>query len=149
MRTSIILYLVLVCTASVVEAEKYATLTFYGASDASAAVALSDGKFLAADDENNVQPIYINGQTGRTSGKKQASMKAGRKLSMILFLIAVFIGIISLLIGAASIAVPMLLVIGILGFVLALIIGLGSAVPMIVVWQFNKDNQSKTIGYFS
>ena len=101
------------------------------------------------DDEKNIQPIYINGQTGRTSGIKQASMKAGRKLSLILLSIAIIFFIISLITAAASLAVPLLLVLGILGFVLTLVIGIGAVVPIVLVWQFNRDHKSKTIGYFT
>jgi hypothetical protein len=58
MRISVLLFLGLVCTASVVEGKKYEMLTFYGTSDASAAVAISDGKFMTADDENNLLRVY-------------------------------------------------------------------------------------------
>jgi hypothetical protein len=101
------------------------------------------------DDDKNIQPIYINGQTGRTSGIKQASMKAGLKLSLILLSITLVLFIISLITTAASIAVPLLLVLGILGFVLALVIGIGAAGPIILVWQFNRNKKSNTIGFFT
>jgi hypothetical protein len=101
------------------------------------------------NDENIIQPIFINGQTGRMSGVKWASMKAARKLSLILLIIALLIFVISLLAVAASFAVPLLLVLGILAFALSLVIGIGSAVPVILVWQFNRNLKSKPNGFFA
>ena len=39
-------------------------LVFRGASDASAAVAISNDTFIVADDENNVLRVYRTGQAG-------------------------------------------------------------------------------------
>ena len=101
------------------------------------------------DKDNNIQPIFINGQTGKISGVKQASMKAGRNLSIILFSIALVMFIVSLIAVTASFVMPLFLVLGILAFAVSLVFGTGSIVPFILVWQFNRNHKLKNNGFFT
>ncbi|MHC4629429.1 MAG: DUF3616 domain-containing protein, partial [Planctomycetota bacterium] len=63
----IVLFLVPVCSPATfagVSGPSARELVFCGASDASAAVAISRDMFIVADDENNVLRVYRRGQAG-------------------------------------------------------------------------------------
>jgi len=65
---SVLLVLLLVCRAANSTEDGCSTQqvsVYYGTSDASAAVAISDKMFVVADDENNVLRVYKTGQTCR------------------------------------------------------------------------------------
>jgi len=92
------------------------------------------------DDEKNVQPVLIHGETGQVSGARRASMQRAQRMAGILVGVALVIFLISLLASAAALALPPLLALGVAGIVLAVIIGLGAIIPLGVVWQFNRSH---------
>ena len=94
------------------------------------------------DDDGRPQVIMINGQTGKISGKSPASMKLGQKAALTVLIVAVIIFLLSLLLSAASLLLPALLAIGVIGLVVALIVGLGSIIPIATVWWFNRSQLS-------
>jgi hypothetical protein len=91
------------------------------------------------DDEGKPQVIWINGQTGKISGTRRASMKQAQRAALTVLATAVVIFLLSLLGTAASLFLPVLLSIGVFGLVVALIIGLGSIIPITAVWWFNRS----------
>ncbi len=90
------------------------------------------------DDDNRPQPILLNGQTGRLSGARRASMKRAQTTALWMLLAAAAVFGISVLLGLVGVAVPPLLVVGGLGVFVAFVIALGAIVPVWQVWQFNK-----------
>ncbi len=90
------------------------------------------------DAEKVAQPVFIHGQTGQISGVRRASMKRGQRMSLIILVIAVLIFLLSIILAIASVALPILLVIGVFGFAIALLTAAGAVVPIALVWQFNR-----------
>jgi hypothetical protein len=101
------------------------------------------------DAEKVAQPVFIHGQTGQISGVRRASMKRGQRLSLIILVIAVFIFLLSIVLAVASVALPILLVIGVLGFAIALLTAAGAVVPIVLVWQFNRRQKAGRSPYFT
>lgn len=101
------------------------------------------------DAEKVAQPVFIHGQTGQIRGVRRASMKHGQRMSFIILVIAVFIFLMSIILAVASVALPILLVIGVLGFAIALLTAAGAVLPIALVWHFNRRQKSGPPRYFS
>lgn len=101
------------------------------------------------DAEKVAQPVFIHGQTGQISGVRRASMKRGQRMSLIILVIAVLIFLLSIILAVASVALPIFLVIGVLGFAIALLTAAGAVVPIALVWQFNRGKKAGRSPYFS
>ena len=67
------------------------------------------------DDDRQPQPVWINAQTGKFSGKRRASSKRATRTSLILLSVAALIFVISLALVAAAALAPLLLAVAILG----------------------------------
>ncbi|MBN1992887.1 MAG: hypothetical protein JW953_09285 [Anaerolineae bacterium] len=91
------------------------------------------------DDEQQPQPILIHGQSGYLSGPRRASMKRAQQTALIIVGVAIAIFILSLLLGIASIFMPPLLMVAIIGLIIALIVGLLAIAPLAIAWQFNRS----------
>lgn len=91
------------------------------------------------DDNKQAELVLLHGQTGRVSGKRQASMNRAKKTALGVLLASVLFFLFSILIASASLFFPALLAIGMLGFVISLIVGLGAVVPIATVWWFNRN----------
>ncbi len=91
------------------------------------------------DDESHPQPVFINGQSGHLSGVRSASMKRAQQTALWILGAALLICLLSVIVGVAGIFFPPVLIIGVIGFILAVIIGLGAIVPIAVVWNFNRN----------
>ncbi len=94
------------------------------------------------DDEGHPQPVLIHGQNGRIHGARRASMKRGQKAAFTLLAVAVILFLVSLLVAAASMLLPVLLALGVLGLMAALLVGLGAIYPLAAVWWFNREHGS-------
>jgi len=101
------------------------------------------------DAEKVAQPVFIHGQTGQIRGVRRASMKLGQRMSLIILIIAVLIFLLSIILAVASVALPILLVIGVLGFAIALLTAAGAVVPIAMVWQFNHRQKTGRSPYFT
>jgi len=101
------------------------------------------------DAEKVAQPVFIHGQTGKIMGVRRASMKHGQRMSLIILVIAVLIFLLSIILSVASVALPILLVIGVFGFAIALLIAAGAVVPILLVWQFNRRQKAGRSPYFT
>ena len=95
------------------------------------------------DDANKPQPVLVHGQTGKTSGLRQASYKRAQRSSITLILTAGILFMVSLLAWTFSILLPPISTIGVLGMVAALLVGFGSVIPLATVWWFNKNQTGK------
>jgi hypothetical protein len=93
------------------------------------------------DDDQNPQPVLINGHSGEISGERRASLKRGRQASLIILGIALCLFLASLLLSAASVLFPPLLAIGGIGLFAAVLVALGAVIPVAVVWQFNRSQR--------
>ena len=94
------------------------------------------------DDENHPKVILIHGQSGRVSGERRASMKRAQRTSLIFLIVALVIFVIGLLVAAASLVSPDLLVYGGIGILLALFIALSAVVPVGMAWSFNRSQSN-------
>ena len=90
------------------------------------------------DDDDNPQVILIHGQTGRLSGEQKASMRKARQLSLVIFLVAIAVFLLSLIVVFASMLVPPLLVLGGIGIFISIIIALSAIIPVGMAWHFNR-----------
>jgi hypothetical protein len=91
------------------------------------------------DDDQQPQGLLIHGQNGQISGTRRASMKRATRSALTILGIAALIFILGLVLAGASLAVPPLLVPGILGLTLGLLVGLGAIVPMVRAGWFNRS----------
>lgn len=86
------------------------------------------------DDDQNPQPVLIQGQTGQLSGSKRPSMKRARRAALIIVAVAVVIFALSLVIGLASLYFRSLLPVAGVGMIIALLVGILAITPMVMVW---------------
>lgn len=91
------------------------------------------------DDERQPQQVLIHGQSGRIHGKRRASLQRAQTAALTTLAVAVVFFLLSLVLTALGVAIPPLLVIGGIGLVVALLVGFGALIPLIMVWQFNRS----------
>jgi hypothetical protein len=90
------------------------------------------------DDDGVPQRILLNGETGRLYGVKRGSLARAGRVSLTIGIVALIIFMMSLLMALLSALMPPLLLLGILGALLAVVIGAGAVVPLARVWAFNR-----------
>ena len=90
------------------------------------------------DDEGQPQPVLVNGQSGRISGARRASMKRAQRASLITLGVGILLFIISMVVLAVGLGLPPVLPVGIIGLVVSLIVGLGAIYPIATAAWFNK-----------
>ena len=91
------------------------------------------------DDDGQTQKVMIHGQTGQLTGQKRGSMKRAQKASLNLLIAAGVIFIIGLILTAIAVILPPLFALaGILLFV-AILIGVGTVIPIWRVWVYNRN----------
>jgi hypothetical protein len=83
--------------------------------------------------------VLINGQTGQLYGAKRGSMQRAQRVALIVGVIALALFFISLVVGLAGLLFPPLFVVGIIGVIVALLVGVGATVPLLRVWRFNRQ----------
>lgn len=92
------------------------------------------------DDEGKPQSLLVNGQTGKLSGLNRASLKRAKRLSFTLLMVAAIIFLLGILGSTASVVFPPFIILGIIGFVIALIVGFSALVPLGIVWKINRNS---------
>lgn len=91
------------------------------------------------DDEGEPQPIFLNGQSGRISGSRRASMRRARRIALSLGIAAAVVLFIALLLGLAGLFLKTaLLTPAGVGLGLAFLLLLGALAPVLIVWRFNR-----------
>jgi hypothetical protein len=96
------------------------------------------------DDKQKPISILINGQNGKVSGIKYASMKRAQQTAAIILIVGVVLFLLSLIIAIISVFFPPTLMIGLIGIMIALIVATAATLPLLIVWWFNK-NQSTSL----
>lgn len=91
------------------------------------------------DDEKIPHLVLLNGQSGKLTGKRKASMRQAQKASIWILLAALILFLVSLAISAAAITLPALFVIGGLGVFMAILVGLMAIIPIAIVWRINRQ----------
>jgi hypothetical protein len=92
------------------------------------------------DDEERPYPLLIHGQTGRLSGRRQASMRRARRTTLTIAAVALALFIVSLLLAGASLLAEQLFIVAVCGVLLSILLGVLSLIPRGRVWQFNRTN---------
>jgi hypothetical protein len=92
------------------------------------------------DDDKKPQPVYINGQTGQTSGMRRASMKRAQRTTLLILAVALVLFLISAALALVGVAVPVLLPVGGVGALIAILVALGAIIPLGLAWQFNRSS---------
>lgn len=95
------------------------------------------------DDERKPCMLYINGQTGRVSGAKRASMQRASRTTLALLAAAFVIFLAGLLAILAGALAPFLAPLGAIAMTIALALGLGSMIPLVIVWGYNQSQKSR------
>lgn len=90
------------------------------------------------DDEGALQPILIHGQSGRLSGRRRASLKWARRLSLPLAALAAVFLALSLLAALAGLVWPELVPLAVAGLLAAVATGLLAPMPLLSAWNFNR-----------
>ena len=94
------------------------------------------------DDEGGIQPVLINGQSGKVSGTRRSSVKRAQRTAWIILFVAIITFAISLIVTVLGIVAPLLLPIGGIGLAISVFIGAGAVLPLTVAWQFNRSQRS-------
>lgn len=94
------------------------------------------------DDNQQPQSVLIHGRSGQISGQRRASMKRAGRVALIIVSVAFIIFSLSLILGLVSFWLRPLTLLAIVSLLAALIIGMLAITPIIMVWQFNR-NQTK------
>lgn len=92
------------------------------------------------DDDQKVQPVMINGQSGRISGVRRASMKKAKQVSGFILLAALILFVVSLSSLVLAPLLPMLVAISAIGVAVSFAIGLAALLPILIVWMFNRSS---------
>jgi hypothetical protein len=92
------------------------------------------------DDKGLPCLILINGQSGELTGMRRASVKRAQIVSIWLLISAIIAFIIGAGLSIVSLALPPVLILGIIGMIFAFLLGIGAVIPIITVWWFNRKN---------
>ncbi|MFN2176381.1 MAG: hypothetical protein ACK2U3_10570 [Anaerolineales bacterium] len=92
-----------------------------------------------SNEEGDLLPVMIQGQTGKIFGIRRASMKKAKRISLILIAFSAGLFLLSALILAGSITFPIFLVFSIIGFLFSILFCLGASIPVLLVWNFNRN----------
>ena len=91
------------------------------------------------DDDGRPHTLFIHGQSGRLSGQRRASMKRAQKSAIWLAAVGLIVSVISLLLVAATVVLPPILILGGIGLVVGLAFLLSACIPLIMVWSTNRN----------
>ena len=97
------------------------------------------------DDEGVAQRILLNGQTGQLYGVKRGSAARAQRRALTIGVVALVIFALSLVVALLGLLLPPLVIVGILGAVLALLIGAGALIPIGRVALFNRRHSDTPV----
>ena len=95
------------------------------------------------DGEGQAHALLVHGQTGRIHGPRRASMRRARRVSLVVGLVALVILALGMAMVAAGLMVPPLAALGVVAVLVALVVGIGALVPMLLAWQFNRGQEAQ------
>jgi hypothetical protein len=95
------------------------------------------------DDDGAWQPVLIQGQSGHLSGRRRASLKRARRLSIPLAAVAAVFLALSLLVALAGLVWPELVPLAVAGLLAAVAAGLLAPLPLLVAWNFNRAEEEE------
>jgi len=98
------------------------------------------------DDEGQIHPILVNGQSGHINGLRMASQKKGKHLAGLLAIIAAAMLVMAVLIFVLGIALPPIQLLGVVLFLLGVLVGIGALVPLILPGQWNRREAERNGG---
>ncbi|MBN2001967.1 MAG: hypothetical protein JXA21_01315 [Anaerolineae bacterium] len=91
------------------------------------------------DDNQQPQRILVNGQTGKVSGARRASMQRAQRVSLIVGIVAAIFFVLGLGLSILGLAMPPLIIAGIAILVVAFGGGLvGALIPILIAARFNR-----------
>jgi len=91
------------------------------------------------DDEQQPQPVFISGQSGRVSGARRASMQRAQRAALIIAAIAALLFLLGLVLGVVGLMLPPLIAVGIVLAMLSFMGGVvGALIPIVRVSRFNR-----------
>lgn len=96
------------------------------------------------DDDGIVRRVYVHGQTGSLHGERRASMKKARRWAATIAICAAVLFLLSLMLAAAGYFLPDVLPLAILGFVVALGVGILAFLPPLLAWLMNHQQKPLT-----
>ncbi len=92
------------------------------------------------DDAGEPQAVLVNGCSGQISGKRRASMQRAQRTSLVISVIAALLFALGLCLGVTGLAVPPLIIVGIVVALAAFVAGIvGASIPIIRASRFNKQ----------
>ena len=91
------------------------------------------------DDDNVPQVMLVNGQSGRLYGIRKASMKRARQTSLVIVAVAVALFLLSIALVLVSLLLPPMLIFGGIGVFSSIVLGISAVIPIVMVWQFNNQ----------
>ncbi len=95
------------------------------------------------DDKGNSIPVRVNEQTGAVSGAKRASMKNARRLSLLFGGVAFLTFLFALVIMLLTQLVNTLAWLAAISLAVTLVFALAAPIPIIIAWQFNRQQAEK------
>lgn len=94
-------------------------------------------------DDGKLIPVRVNGQSGFVSGIKRASMKRARVWTIALGVVAFVAFLLTVLLGIAGALYDAFVLLALLVLGVTFLLCLAAPAPLIVAWQFNRQNQEK------
>ena len=91
---------------------------------------------------DEIWPVLINGQSGKVSGVRRASMQKARTASLGLGVAALLAFLIGALLAAAGLALPPLAAVGSILLVLGVVLAVLAPIPAVAVWAFNRRSRA-------
>lgn len=96
-----------------------------------------------AGDDGKWIPVRVNGQSGYVSGVKRASMKRARVWSIVIGALALVAFLLTVLLGIAGALNDTFVFPALLVLVVTFLLCLAAPAPLIMTWQFNRQNAEK------
>jgi len=95
------------------------------------------------DDDGGPRMIYVNGQTGQVWGHRRTSLRRAQTAALISAGVALLFFVLSLLAFLLAVAVPPVVVLGVIGLLAAAVFGIVGLVRLLHASQFNKKYQAE------
>lgn len=95
------------------------------------------------DDDQQPQPVQLNGQNGQISGSRRASPKRARRAALGLLGASALAFLVGMLLIALSVLLPVLMIVAVVALAICLLLGAGALVPPLMAWNFNRKPERR------